>query len=149
MKKVKGLLCIVLVFLMIICTCGCSTENAEKQECDVLEENESEQTLEQDTADESIPSEDTQEENNTSSLVIPRHVILSFLPVSGATIYDLEYDSDGYLCHCYYHQKCDSCGYVDSSARQAGGYVWQSFKCSKCGKNNTIHIEVVDDWIKD
>lgn len=75
------------------------------------------------------------------------YVIFSFHAVQGAVIYDQTFDSYGYPKCCYYHKKCEACGYVSNTNGSARSNLTDGYHCIKCGNNQRVEIVADGGWI--
>ena len=75
------------------------------------------------------------------------HVVLNFYAEEGAVIYKQDYDSYGYPETCYFHKKCEKCGYVSNNNGSCRGNISTSYHCTKCGNNQRVSIEADSDWV--
>ena len=70
--------------------------------------------------------------------------ITEFTAVQGAEIYKTETDQYGKLDTCYYHKKCDACGYVSDENGTARDSVVTGYHCSECGNDQMVEIKA--EW---
>lgn len=94
--------------------------------------------------DNTSTSNDTEKQPIAQSV----HVVRSFLAVEGAVIYEQTYDKYGYPDCCYFHKKCESCGYVSNSNGSARSNLITSYYCPKCKTTNHVEIKADSDWVE-
>lgn len=76
------------------------------------------------------------------------YVTTSFSAIQGAVIYDLTYDSNGYLQSCHFHKKCEACGDVSNSNGSTSDNLTTSYHCAKCGNDQRVEIEAIKTWVE-
>ena len=127
----KRMLIIGLCFIMCCGICACGNASTKKEE-EVVSANR--QEIE-------VSSKQNKPQGRSE------HVVLSFNAVEGAVIYDQSFDSYGYPNCCYFHKKCEACGYVSNNNGSTRSNLTTSYHCTKCGNNQHVKIVANSDWV--
>ena len=75
------------------------------------------------------------------------YIIIAFYAEEGAVIYDQNFNDYGYPEVCYFHKKCEKCGFVSNNNGSARGNLTTSYHCTKCGNNQHVEISTDRDWV--
>lgn len=137
LSAIAVLLCLLLAFA------ACENSNDTKSNDDSTAGSLNEETT--DNTD-SVNTESSVQTNSVPT-THTEYVIRSFYAIQGAVIYDVGYGTNGYPEQCWYHKKCESCGYVSNENGNARSNITSSYHCNKCGNNQKVEIATVSDWV--
>ncbi len=150
MKKIIVLfLCFALVISFSACgdTDKSNNNNDSSSSQTTSNDSSSSQTTSNDMQ-ETTKNENSESNNKNEPSKQKVYVVKSFLAVEGAVIYDQTYDTYGYPDCCYFHKKCESCGYVSNNNGSARSNLTSSHHCIECGNDQRVEIKADGDWIE-
>ena len=154
----KRILAITLSIIMVCSLCACGNKETAKINC-----SDCGASISKDVAfcehcgatTGNIENENTDSQSSTNTDVENQHekdtvfVTKDFYAVTGAVIYEQTYDEYGYPNCCYFHKKCDSCGYVSNNNGSARGSLNAgSYTCTECKAITTVKIDADTDWVE-
>lgn len=132
----KRLIFLFLVFSVILIFSACGSNEKTELDNKIIEDRALQTSIKN-------SSQDIMPQTNTHSV----NVILNFHAVEGAVIYDQTYDEYGYPDCCYFHYKCESCGFVSNSNGSARDNIHTSYHCIECGNDQRVEISADKEWI--
>lgn len=155
MKRILSLV-LSIIMLLSLCACG-NNEKAEKycsscgegvskdsafcEHCGAIIDN----AKNENTDSKSSTNTDVENQPEKNSVFVTK----GFYAVTGAVIYEQTYDEYGYPNCCYFHKKCDSCGYVSNNNGSARGNLTAgSYTCTECKAITPVEIEADTDWVE-
>ena len=154
----KKFLSLILSIILLFSLCACGNNNKAEKYCSSCGEGISKDSAfcdhcgatidntKNENADISSPTNSNTENKTEKKSVF---VTKSFYAVTGAVIYEQTYDEYGYPNCCYFHKKCDSCGYVSNNNGSARSNLTAgSYTCIKCKAITPVEIEADTDWVE-